>query len=142
LRSWLARRQHDLIEDSIGGLLKCIVSEGEECKELGDALKPWMEAHVPRIRSRTDAVKYFARKYGKRLIKRMRRHKNCWKRAALIIGYALAGRVSVPRPEDLPEDVRESIKGALDRCGVDDYLLVGDVIPPLIMGLAYTRGLT
>jgi len=65
---------------------------------------------------------------------------NCWKRAALIIGYALTGHVSVPRPEGLPEDVRESIKGALDRCGVDDYLLVGDVIPPLIMGLAaYTR---
>jgi len=65
---------------------------------------------------------------------------NCWKRTALIIGYALTGHVSVLRPEDLPGDVRESIKGALDRCGVDDYLLVGDAIPPLIMGLAaYTR---
>ena len=143
LRSWLTRRQHDLIEDSIGGLLKCIVSEGEECKKFDDELlKPWMDVHVPRIRSKTDAVKYFARKYGKRLIKRMRRHKNCWKRAALIIGYASAGRPIVPRPEDLHEDVMESIKGALDRCGVDYYLLVGDVIPPLIRGLAYTRALT
>jgi hypothetical protein len=139
LRGWLVIRQHDLIEEAIKKLLKCIVSEGEECKELGDALKPWMEAHIPKIRSRTDAVKYFTRKYGKRLIKKLRKHKNCWKRAALIIGYASAGYPIVPRPEDLPEDVRESIKGALDRCGVDYYLLVGDVIPPLIRYLIRNR---
>jgi len=143
LRGWLVIRQHDLIEESIKKLLKCIVSEGEECKELGDALlEPWMEAHVPRIRSRTDAVKYFARKYGKRFIKKLRGHKNCWKRAALIIGYASAGRVSVPRPEDLRKDIAESLGDVLGGCGVDDYLLVGSKIPPLIMGLAYTRALT
>ncbi|MDT7971145.1 MAG: hypothetical protein RQ842_11275, partial [Vulcanisaeta sp.] len=141
LRGWLARRQHDLIEDSIGKLLKCIVSEGEECKELGDALKPWMETHAPKIRSRTDAVKYFARKYDKRFIKKLRRHKNCWKRVALIIGYASAGRVSVPRPKDLKKDIAESLGDVLGGCGVDDYLLVGNKIPPLIMGLAYTRAL-
>jgi len=136
LRSWLAIRQHDLIEEAIKKLLKCIVSEGEECKKFDDELlEPWKEAHVPRIRSRTDAVKYFTRKYGKRLIKRMRRHKNCWKRAALIIGRALAGHPIVPRPEDLPSNVRESIKGALDKCGVDYYLLVDNEIPPLIMNL-------
>jgi hypothetical protein len=132
LRGWLIIRQHDLIEDSIGKLLKCIVSGGEECKELGDALKPWMETHAPEIRSRTDAVKYFARKYGKRFVKKLRRHKNCWKRAALIIGHASAGRVSVPRPEDLRKDIAESLDNALNRCGIDDYLLVGNVIPPLI----------
>ncbi|MFP3492064.1 MAG: hypothetical protein RXN86_04730, partial [Vulcanisaeta sp.] len=142
LRGWLIIRQHDLIEDSIGKLLKCIVSEGEECKELGDALKPWMETHAPKIRSRTDAVKYFARKYGKRFVKELRRHKNCWKRAALIIGYASAGRDSVPRPEDLRKDIAESLGNALNRCGVDDYLLVGNVIPPLIRYLTYTRVLT
>jgi KaiC/GvpD/RAD55 family RecA-like ATPase len=140
LRSWLARRQHDLIEDSIGGLLKCIVSEGEECKKFDDELlEPWRDVHVPKIRSRTDAVKYFTRKYGKRFIKKLRRHKNCWKRAALIIGYASAGHVSVPRPEDFPEslrkDVVESLGDALRECGVDDYLLVGDKIPLLIMNL-------
>ena len=42
LRGWLAHRQHDLIEDSIGKLLKCIMDEDEECEELGAALKPWM----------------------------------------------------------------------------------------------------
>ena len=57
----------------------------------------------------------------------------------------------MPRPEDLPENLRrdaaESLGDALNRCGVDYYLLVGNEIPPLIislviMGLAYTRALT
>jgi tetratricopeptide (TPR) repeat protein len=60
---------------------------------------------------------------------------NCWKRAALIIGCALTGHPIVPRPEDLRRDVAESLGDALRECGVDDYLLVGNVIPPLIMGL-------
>jgi len=75
---------------------------------------------------------------------------NCWKRAALIIGYALTGHPMVPRPEDLPEslrrDVAESLGDALRECDVDYYLLVGNEIPPLIMslvitGLAYTLAL-
>jgi hypothetical protein len=32
-----------------------------------------------------------------------------------------------------------SLGNALNRCGVDDYLLVGNVIPPLIRYLTYTR---
>jgi tetratricopeptide (TPR) repeat protein/polyhydroxyalkanoate synthesis regulator phasin/energy-coupling factor transporter ATP-binding protein EcfA2 len=137
LRGWLAIRQHDLIEEAIKKLLKCIVSEGEECKKFDDVLlKPWKEAHVPRIRSRTDAVKYFARKYGKRFIKKLRKHKSCWKRAAFIIGHALTGRPIVPRPEDLPSDIVGSLGDALGKCEeIDNYLLVGGKIPPLIMNL-------
>jgi len=44
----------------------------------------------------------------------------------------------VPRPEDLPGDVIESLGDALWECGVDDYLLVGNKIPPLIQHLTYT----
>jgi hypothetical protein len=70
---------------------------------------------------------------------------NCWKRAALIIGYALTGHPIVPRPEDLPEslrrDVAESLGDALRECDVDYYLLVGNVIPPLIRYLTYTLAL-
>jgi len=89
---------------------------------------------------------------------------NCWKRAALIIGYALTGHPIMPRPEDLsvfhqlmnaqakipPEDLRksvvESLGDALRECDVDYYLLVGNEIPPLIIalviiGLAYTPAL-
>jgi len=72
---------------------------------------------------------------------------NCWKRAALIIGFALTGHPIVPRPEDLPENLRrvvaDSLGDALRECDVDYYLLVGNEISPLIiglviMGLAYT----
>jgi hypothetical protein len=76
---------------------------------------------------------------------------NCWKRAALIIGYALTGHPTVPKPEDLPEDLRksvvESLGDTLRECDVDYYLLVDNEIPPFIIvglvinGLAYTLAL-
>jgi len=140
LRGWLAHRQHDLIEEAIKKLLKCIVSEGEECKELGDASNLWKTPGVmetlmevsEKVRDVDSAVKYFASNYGKKLTNTLKVFSNkCWKRAALIIGYALAGIPTVPRHEDLPE--------SLNRCGVDDYLLVGDKIPPLIRYLIYTH---
>jgi tetratricopeptide (TPR) repeat protein len=74
---------------------------------------------------------------SERLKNALKPYTNCWKRAALIIGYASAGRVLVPRPEDLRKDVIESLGDALNRCGVDDYLLVGNVTPPLIRYLTY-----
>ncbi|MFP3239927.1 MAG: hypothetical protein RXQ94_02215 [Caldivirga sp.] len=82
---------------------------------------------------------------GERLKHALKPYTNCWKRTALIIGLALAGHPIVPRPEDLPknllENVAESLGDALNRCGVDDYLLVGNEIPPLIIGLAYIHAL-
>jgi hypothetical protein len=92
---------------------------------------------------------------SERLKHALKPYTNCWKRAALIIGCALAGHDSLPRfdiplpivirpgspPKSLREDIAESLGDALNRCGVDDYLLVGDKIPPLIIGLAYTRAL-
>jgi len=147
LRGWLALRQHDLIEESIEELLRCIANEGEECKELGDALEPWktigvMESlgKVSEVKDVGSAVKYFVDNYGKEFITTLGSFGNCWKRAALIIGHALAGRILVTGPEDLsvflPENLRKSVVGslgdALNRCEIDDYLLVGNKIPPLI----------
>jgi DNA-binding transcriptional MerR regulator len=147
LRNWLAHRQHDLIEDAIEKLLKCLVSEGEECKELGDALEPWKTNGVgvgvmkslmevsEKVRDESTAVKYFVGNYGEKLTNTIKVFSNeCWKRAALIIGHASARYVSVPRHENLPE--------CLNRCDVDDYLLVGDKIPPFILYLTDTRVLT
>ncbi|MCG2867080.1 MAG: hypothetical protein L7H08_06105 [Vulcanisaeta sp.] len=150
LSGWLAIRQHDLIEGAIKKLLDCIVSENEECKDLSDALEPWVPRTVGLLREVSEKVKdvdsaieYFASNYGKRLTEDgLSRFSNCWKRAALIIGYALARQFIVSRPEDVPNDVVESLGDVLKRCGVDDYLLVGNEIPLLIMGLAYTRALT
>jgi len=157
LRGWLAIRQHDLIEEAIGKLLDCVGGKGEGCEVLGDAPKPWKTIGVMETLSEVSekvsdvdsAVKYFAGNYGEKLTNILKLFSNCWKRAALIIGHALAGIPIVPRPEDLPESLRkdfaESLGDALRECGVDDYLLVGGKIPPLIIPLiivlAYTRAL-
>jgi KaiC/GvpD/RAD55 family RecA-like ATPase/Asp-tRNA(Asn)/Glu-tRNA(Gln) amidotransferase C subunit len=142
LSGWLAIRQHDLIEGAIEELLDCIVGKGEGCEVLGDALKPWKTIGkssmkvLEEVRDEDSAVNYFVGHYGKEFTNTLRDFSNkCWRRATLIIGYALAGYDLVPRPEDLHEDVMESIKGALDRCDVDYYLLVGNKIPPIIMNL-------
>jgi KaiC/GvpD/RAD55 family RecA-like ATPase/archaellum component FlaC len=168
LRSWLAIRQHDLIEDSIEELLRCIVNESKECKEkLGTTLEPWRLRTVrkslreisEKVLDEYDAVEYFVHNYGKDFTNTLRDFSNkCWKRAALIIGCALAGHDSLPRfdiplpivirpgspPKSLREDIAESLGDALGGCGVDDYLLVGDKIPTLIMNLVLnnTRALT
>jgi len=145
LSGWLAVRQHDLIEEAIEELLDCIEGKGEGCEVLGDALKPWKTIGessmkvLEEVRDENDAVEYFVGHYGKGFTDALSRFSNCWKRAALIIGYALAGYDSVPRPEDLLKslrrDVVESLGDALRECGVDDYLLVGNKIPPLITNL-------
>jgi energy-coupling factor transporter ATP-binding protein EcfA2 len=150
LRGWLAHRQHDLIESSIGELLNCIANGGKECeKKLGGAWEPWrlmtVSEPLKKVLETGDvdsAVKYFVDNYGEKLTGALRYFSNCWRRAASIIGRALAGRDSVPRPEDLGEDVAKSLGDALRGCGVDDYLLVGNEIPQLIQYLAYTSVLT
>ncbi|MDT7969966.1 MAG: hypothetical protein RQ842_05315 [Vulcanisaeta sp.] len=145
LRGWLAIRQHDLIEEAIGKLLDCVGGKGEGCEDFGSALEPWKIIEVmkslrkvsEKVRDVDSAVKYFAKYYGKKLTNTLRDYSNeCWKRAAFIIAHALAGYDSVPKPEDLPESLRgnvaKSLGDALNRCEIDDYLLVGNVIPPLI----------
>jgi hypothetical protein len=147
LRSWLAIRQHDLIEEAIGKLLDCVGGKGEGCEVLGDAPKPWKTIGVmetlsevsEKVRNEDGAVEYFASNYGERFTGALSRFSNCWKKAALIIGPALAGYGSVPRPEDLPESLRgnvaKSLGDALNRCEIDDYLLIDNKIPPLIRRL-------
>ena len=154
LRRWLAHRQHDLIEEAIRKLLDCIRDEGEGCEVLGDALKPWKTIEVieslrkvsEKVSDVTSAVEYFASNYGEKLASALKAFSDkCWRRAALIIGHALAGHYLVPRPEGLPNDVVESLGDALGGCGVDYYLLVGDEIPPLLILYLirnYVRALT
>ena len=159
LRGWLAIRQHDLIEKAIEELLDCVGGKGEGCGELGDVLEPWSLGtvrkslgEVSEVKDVGSAVEYFVDNYGKEFITTLGSFSNCWKRAAYIIGHALAGRILVTGPEDLsvflPEDLRksvvESLGDALNRCEIDDYLLVGNVIPPLIWYLIknHTHALT
>ena len=165
LSGWLAIRQHDLIEEAIGKLLDCIVGKGEGCEDLKDAyaLEPWVPGTVGLLRDVSEkvsdvdsAVKYFASNYGEKLTNTLKVFSNeCWKRAALIIGHALAGDLIVPwlkylsvllseifrervSAKILRKSVVESLGDALNECkiannlSIDDYLLVGDKIPPLI----------
>ena len=151
LRGWLAIRQHDLIEGAIEELLDCIEGKGEGCEELGDALKPWKTIGVietlrevsEKIRDVDSAVDYFVGHYGKEFTNRLRIlsdiSDNYWKKAALIIGYALAGPSLVLRLEDLlkglPGDVIEFLDYDSRRYEIDDFLLVDNEIPSLITSL-------
>jgi len=183
LRSWLARRQHDLIEEAIGKLLKCIGDKGEGCEVLGDALEPWKTIEAvkllrkisEKVRDVDSAVEYFASNYCEKLTDALKDLSDkCWKRAIYIIGHALAGHSIVYGLKDLSaflskylrkndiesqcDDSSESrrvgdriplssllakryacivksLGDALKECDVDDYLLVGDKIPQLVMGL-------
>jgi hypothetical protein len=152
LSGWLAIRQHDLIEEAIEELLDCIGGKGEGCEVLGDALKPWKTIGessmkvLEEVRDEDSAVKYFVDHYDMKFTNELRDFSNkCWRRTALIIGYALAGHDLVPRPEDLLKDLlddAEYLSDALRRCGVDDYLLVGNKIPPIIMNLTKDHACT
>jgi len=141
LGGWLALRQHDLIEEAIEKLLDCIAGKGEACEDLGNALEPWVPGTAgilsevsEKVSDEDKAVKYFVDSYGKEFRTTLRVFSDCWKRAALIIGYGLVGPDLVPKPEGLPGDTKY-LGDALRRCGVDDYLLVGNKIPPLILHL-------
>ena len=183
LRSWLARRQHDLIEEAIGKLLNCIGDKGEGCEVLGDALEPWKTIEViellrkisEKVRDVDSAVEYFASNYCEKLTDALKAFSDkCWKRAIYIIGHALAGHSIVYGFKDLSaflskylrkNDIESQCDGlsesrrvgdkipfssllakhyacivkslgdALKECSVDDYLIVGDKIPQLVMGL-------
>jgi len=155
IAKWLSTRHEDLIEETLeelvglrgeearnnyrnhgfGGLIETLdwgfKKALEEVGGLSRAVKP--------EEARTNLLIFVS----ERLKHALKPYTNCWKRAAFIIGYALTGRPIVPRPEDLREDLRknvaESLGDALRGCGVDDYLLVGNEIPPLIQHLTYTR---
>jgi hypothetical protein len=57
--------------------------------------------------------------------------KNCWKRAAYLMGRVLAGYPLVPKRGDLPAEAAEVLGEALKPCEADHYLTIGDKIPPL-----------
>jgi hypothetical protein len=82
---------------------------------------------------------YFADNYGEKLTNALNALRvfsdKCWKKAAVIIGLALAGYDLVPGPADLGIDIFMSIGDALGKCEIDNYLLVNNYIPPLIQQL-------
>jgi len=61
--------------------------------------------------------------------------RGCWKRAALIVGHALAGHL-VLLTTKLPEHVAEALGDALKPCVVDDYLTIDSEMPWLSICIA------
>ena len=149
IAKWLSTLHEDLIEETLDELVGL---QGEEArnnyrnhgfKNFIDVLDRGYEKVLNELRGLGHEVKpevvkadFLSIFVSERLKNALKPYANCLKRAALIIGLPLGRYVSVPRPEDLPEDlfehVAESLGDALRRCSIDDYLLVGNEIPPLI----------
>ncbi len=62
--------------------------------------------------------------------------RRCWRRAAFIAGFALAGFPVFPKREWLLEDCAEALGDALKPCAVDAYLTIDGKIPPLSIYVA------
>jgi len=121
---WLSIRHHDLIEHTIEKLLN-----GED---LGKASKVWPGTAVPRITNIGEASEHFIEKYGEELARKISGFSNCWKRLALITGYALMGIRRLPSKKKLG-DYSGVLSEALKPCKVDYYLLTDNTIPLFIL---------
>jgi hypothetical protein len=76
--------------------------------------------------------------------------RRCAKRAALVLGHALAGHPWLPRRGDLPEEAKAVLGEALNTCVVDDYMMADGIVAPLAVllvvftyeaaGLLYLKG--
>jgi len=148
IAKWLSTRHEDLIEETLEELAGL---QGEEVRNnyRNHGFENFIKALDWGYEKALEEVRGLGREtkleevevnllvfVGERLKNALKPYTDCWKRAALIIGLSLTGRVSLPGPEDLPSNVVGSLGDALNRCGVDDYLLVGNEIPPLTMNLA------
>jgi len=122
-------------ESSVKEFMKNLVKELEQLIEDEDELKEVREL-VQEVKPEVVKASFLLISVSERLKNALKPYANCFKRAALIIGLRLGKFVGVPRPEDMPEDlfedVAESLGEALRRCSIDDYLLIGNEIPPLI----------
>ncbi len=125
-------------ESSVKEFMKNLIKELEQLIENEDELKEVREL-VQEVKPEVVKASFLLVSVSERLKNALKPYANCFKRAALIIGLRLGKFVGVPRPEDMPKDlfeyVAESLGDALRECGVDDYLLVGNEIPPLIQYL-------
>ena len=121
---WLSIRHHDLIEHTIENLLN-----RESTERVSEV---WTRIQVSEIR---DPVEYFINEYGEKFVEELGGYSNCWRRLALIIGYALTWRVTIPSKETLEvsKSLPEGLEEALNPCTIDYYLIVGNKIPLFIL---------
>ena len=152
IAKWLAQWHEDLVEETLRDLAglngeeakkpyKKVLSDlierldwarGEVLKEGGKILA---ELGIPEDRRglKNSLLAFVARRLA--AVFKSGESKRCWRRAALIVGYALAGQATSLR-EQLPKGVAEALGDALKSCAVDAYLTTDGEIPPLSIGVA------
>jgi energy-coupling factor transporter ATP-binding protein EcfA2 len=150
---WLAQWHEDLIkealrdlaglngeearkpyEEALGDLIKALDWARDEMLKEGNKILAELgvpeEGRVSAIALLAFVIRRLAAVFKSNEIRR------CWQRAALIVGYALAGFPVLPRREWLPEDVAETLGDALEPCAVDAYSTIDGVMSPLLLGVA------
>jgi len=153
IAKWLAQPHEDLVEETLRDLAGL---NGEEARKLykealGDLIKvlDWSRDEVlkegdqfiiklciigERQRSETALLAFVGRRLA--AVFKGGESRRCWRRVALIAGYALAGHIVLPKKERVPEDVIEVLGDALRPCAVDAYLTIDGMIPPFSIGVA------
>jgi hypothetical protein len=131
---WLSIRHHDLIEHTIENLLN-----RESTERVSEV---WTRIQIPEI---TDPVEHFINGYGKKFVEELRGYSKCWRRLALITGFALAGYVILPGKEDSEvlddyskkgfDNLKKSLEEALSSGVIDYYLVVDNKIPIFVYAL-------
>jgi hypothetical protein len=152
IAKWLAQKHEDLVEETLRDLAGL---NGEETrkpyeKALGDLIKAldWARGEVLKESAETLA-KLGIPKEGRIsavallafVVRRLAavfksgEVRGCWRRAAFIAGFALAGYLVLPTTKP-PEHVAEVLGDVSEPCAVDDYLAIDGVVPPLSIGVA------
>jgi hypothetical protein len=143
---WFARRHHDTLEEAIKkAALSPVNREKIEPEELYQALVGGFDELMKSgliMKGEEIAIDWG------RIIDLMRsglagdisqlseeEKRRCVKRAAFVLGHALALHLWLPRREDLPEEIKTVLGDALDPCVVDDYLTADGIIVPIALPL-------
>jgi len=158
---WFARQHHDTLEEAIKkAALSPVNREKIEPRELRQALvggfdelmKCGLIMKVEEIAIDWDRIIDLIRSglAGDMSQLSEEEKRRCAKRAALVLGHALALHLWLPRREDLPEERRAVLGEALKPCVVDDYMTADGIVallavlPVALMyrkaGLLYLEG--
>ncbi|MCC6049524.1 MAG: hypothetical protein LM580_02385, partial [Thermofilum sp.] len=131
LAKWLSVWHEDLMEEMLEELCSL---EYRELEELTEALG-WAWHEILREEEEVPDPEKLPGFVGKRLAAALEAYAtSCWRRLALVAGFALAWHPRAPLVAALELKVLPS--EASEPCEADDYLLAGGVIPPLLLGVA------
>jgi len=143
---WFARRHHDTLEEAIKkAALSPVNKEKIEPRELHQALvsgfdelmKSGLIMKVEEIAIDWDRIIDLMRSglAGDMSQLSEEEKRRCAKRAALVLGHALALHLWLPRREDLPKEAEAVLGEAPDTCVVDDYLTADGIVVPIALAL-------